>query len=72
MKSQTLAFMAAQARGISGTFEKNGMHLGGLLPQMMISICTSVALIILGAKPLTKKTVLGTLMTNEGIDVLTI
>ena len=48
------------------------MHLGRLLPQMMIFFCTSVALTILGAKPLTKKTVLGTLMTNEVIDVVTV
>lgn len=37
------------AWGIGGYFEKKGLHLGGLSPQMGITIRTAVALLILGA-----------------------
>ncbi len=36
------------AWGIGGYFEKKGLHLGGLSPQMGITIRTGVALLILG------------------------
>jgi len=37
------------AWGIGGYFEKKGLHLGGLSPQMGITIRTAAALLILGA-----------------------
>ena len=37
------------AWGIGGYFEKRGLHMGNLTPQMGITIRTAVALIILGA-----------------------
>ncbi len=37
------------AWGIGGYFEKKGLHLGGLSPQMGITIRTAVALVILAA-----------------------
>jgi transporter family protein len=49
MKPQLLALLTAAAWGIGGYFEKKGLHLGGLSPQMGITIRTAVALIILGA-----------------------
>ncbi len=49
MKPQLLALITAMAWGIGGYFEKKGLHLGGLSPQMGITIRTFVALIILGA-----------------------
>lgn len=49
MKPQLLALLAAMAWGIGGYFEKKGLHLGGLSPQMGITIRTAVALIILSA-----------------------
>jgi len=48
MKPQLLALITAMAWGIGGYFEKKGMHLGNLSPQMGITIRTAVALIILG------------------------
>ena len=46
---QILALCTAMAWGIGGYFEKKGLHLGNLSPQMGITIRTFVALIILGA-----------------------
>jgi transporter family protein len=48
MKPQILALLTAMAWGIGGYFEKKGLHLGGLSPQMGITIRTGVALLILG------------------------
>ena len=48
MKAQLLAVITAMAWGIGGYFEKKGLHLGGLSPQVGITIRTAVALIILG------------------------
>ena len=44
---QILALLTAAAWGIGGYFEKKGLHLGGLTPQMGITIRTGVALVIL-------------------------
>jgi len=49
MKPQLLALITAMAWGIGGYFEKKGLHLGNLSPQMGITIRTAVALLILGA-----------------------
>jgi bacterial/archaeal transporter family protein len=49
MKPQLLALITAMAWGIGGYFEKKGLHMGNLSPQMGITIRTAVALIILGA-----------------------
>jgi transporter family protein len=49
MKPQIYALLTAMAWGIGGYFEKKGLHLGDLSPQMGITIRTAVALIILGA-----------------------
>jgi bacterial/archaeal transporter family protein len=49
MNPQFLALLTALAWGIGGYFEKKGLHLGGLSPQMGITIRTAVALVILGA-----------------------
>jgi bacterial/archaeal transporter family protein len=46
---QLLALFTAMAWGIGGYFEKKGLHLGGLSPQVGITIRTAVALIVLGA-----------------------
>src|SRR5512143_3234455 len=46
---QILALITAMAWGIGGYFEKKGLHLGNLSPQMGITIRTAVALLILGA-----------------------
>jgi len=48
MKPQILALLTALAWGVGGYFEKRGLHLGNLPPQMGITIRTSVALVILG------------------------
>jgi bacterial/archaeal transporter family protein len=48
MKPQLLALLTAMAWGIGGYFEKKGLHLGNLSPQMGITIRTAVALIVLG------------------------
>jgi transporter family protein len=47
MNPQILALLTAMAWGIGGYFEKKGLHLGGLSPQMGITIRTAVALVIL-------------------------
>jgi transporter family protein len=49
MNPQILALLTAMAWGIGGYFEKKGLHLGGLSPQMGITIRTAVALVVLGA-----------------------
>ena len=47
MKPQFFALLTALAWGIGGYFEKKGLHMGNLAPQMGITIRTAVALIIL-------------------------
>ena len=49
MNPQLLALITAMAWGVGGYFEKKGLHLGNLSPQMGITIRTAVALLILGA-----------------------
>jgi len=48
MKPQLLALCTAIAWGGGGYFEKKGLHMGNLSPQMGITIRTAIALIILG------------------------
>jgi transporter family protein len=48
MKPQLLALLTAIAWGVGGYFEKKGLHLGNLSPQMGITIRTATALLILG------------------------
>jgi transporter family protein len=48
MNPQILALLTAAAWGVGGYFEKKGLHLGGLSPEMGITIRTGVALVILG------------------------
>jgi len=48
MKPEILALLTAMAWGIGGYFEKKGLALGHLSPQMGITIRTAVALIVLG------------------------
>jgi len=48
MKAQIFALITAIAWGVGGYFEKKGLHLGNLTPQMGITIRTFIALIILG------------------------
>ncbi len=47
MKPQLFALLTAAAWGIGGYFEKKGLHMGNLSPQLGITIRTAVALIIL-------------------------
>jgi len=49
MKAQFFALITAVAWGVGGYYEKKGLHLGNLAPQMGITIRTAVALVILGA-----------------------
>jgi bacterial/archaeal transporter family protein len=49
MKPQLLAILTAFAWGVGGYFEKKGLHLGQLSPQMGITIRTGIALVILAA-----------------------
>jgi transporter family protein len=49
MKPQILALITAAAWGLGGYFEKRGLHLGGLSPQVGITVRTAVALVVLGA-----------------------
>ncbi len=44
---QLLALFTAMAWGIGGFFEKKGLHLGNLSPQMGITVRTATALVIL-------------------------
>lgn len=46
--AQVLALLTAIAWGVGGYFEKKGLHLGNLSPQMGITVRTAVALIVLG------------------------
>ncbi|MBU8870024.1 MAG: EamA family transporter [Gemmatimonadales bacterium] len=48
MKPQLFALLTAVAWGVGGYFEKRGLHLGNLPPQLGITIRTAVALVILG------------------------
>lgn len=48
MKAQLLALITAFCWGVGGYFEKQGLKLGNLSPQIGITIRTAVALIILG------------------------
>ena len=47
MKPQLFALCTAIAWGVGGYFEKKGLHMGHLSPQMGITIRTAVALLIL-------------------------
>ena len=47
MKPQMFALLTAIAWGVGGYFEKKGLHLGNLSPQMGITIRTAVAFVIL-------------------------
>ncbi len=47
MNPQVLALLTAMAWGIGGYFEKKGLHLGQLSPQVGITIRTAVALVVL-------------------------
>lgn len=49
MRPEIFALLAAMAWGIGGFFEKKGLHLGQLSPQMGIALRTVVALMVLGA-----------------------
>jgi transporter family protein len=49
MAPQWFALLTAAAWGIGGYFEKKGLVLGGMAPQMGITIRTGIALIILAA-----------------------
>jgi len=49
VKPMIFALLTAAAWGIGGYFEKRGLHLGNLPPQLGITIRTAVALVILGA-----------------------
>jgi len=49
MKPQLLALLTAMAWGIGGYFEKKGLHLGNLSPQVGITLRTLTAVIILSA-----------------------
>src|SRR5262245_31971602 len=48
MKPQLLALLAACFWGCGGYFEKKGLHLGHLPPQVGITLRTAVALAVLG------------------------
>jgi transporter family protein len=59
MKPQLLALLTAVAWGVGGYFEKRGLHLGGLPPQLGITLRTAVALVVLGAVSFPQWKVLG-------------
>ena len=48
MKPQYFALLTAIAWGVGGYFEKKGLHLGNLSPQLGITIRTAIALVVLG------------------------
>ena len=48
LNPQLLALLTAMAWGVGGFFEKKGLHLGHLSPQLGITIRTAVALSVLG------------------------
>ena len=47
MKPQLLALVTAIAWGVGGYFEKKGLHMGHLSPQVGTTIRTAVALLVL-------------------------
>lgn len=47
MKPQLFALLTALAWGVGGYFEKKGLHMGNLSPQIGITIRTAIALLIL-------------------------
>ena len=49
MKPQIFALITALAWGVGGYFEKKGLHLGNLSPQVGIALRTAVALVVLAA-----------------------
>lgn len=49
MKPQVFALLTAIAWGVGGYFEKKGLHLGNLSPELGITLRTLVALVILSA-----------------------
>jgi transporter family protein len=49
MKPQLLALLTAIAWGVGGYFEKKGLQVGNLSPQMGITLRTAVALVVLGS-----------------------
>jgi bacterial/archaeal transporter family protein len=49
MRPELFALLTAIAWGVGGYFEKKGLHLGNLSPQIGITIRTATALLILAA-----------------------
>jgi len=49
MRPEIFALVTAIAWGVGGFFEKRGLNMGNLTPQVGITIRTAVALIVLGA-----------------------
>ena len=49
MKAIVFALLTAACWGIGGYFEKRGLHLGHLPPQLGIALRTAVAVVVLGA-----------------------
>jgi len=49
MAAQWFALLTSAAWGIGGYFEKQGLALGGISPQLGITVRTGVALVILAA-----------------------
>lgn len=49
MRAEWFALLTAVLWGVGGFFEKKGLHMGHLTPQVGITIRTAVALAILGA-----------------------
>jgi len=60
MKPQFYALLTAIAWGVGGYFEKKGLHLGKLSPQVGITIRTFVALMILTAVSFPQLKTIGT------------
>lgn len=48
MRAEWFALLTAILWGVGGFFEKKGLHMGHLTPQVGITIRTAVALVILG------------------------
>ncbi|MCD4829202.1 MAG: EamA family transporter [Candidatus Cloacimonetes bacterium] len=49
MKPQYFALLTAICWGVGGFFEKKGLHMGNLSPQVGITIRTFIAFLVLGA-----------------------
>jgi len=49
MRPELFALLTAIAWGVGGYFEKKGLHLGHLSPQLGITLRTAVALIVLAS-----------------------